>query len=136
MKQQLYYNDPLQAAYMAREFDVNLVYEEDVDRLPKTWHKTYGVNGFYTRSHHDIITSSLEVGNSRRQEIINKKFFVHPDSFGVFEPKVDDIIEHIHEDPRIVNDIHDCCFTLGVDYTKNVTIIQRSSKAFFMPNIT
>ena len=77
---------------------------------------------------------------------------VHPDSYGLFEPKVDDVLEHSYMDflsEEIRRQVGIACvdacrdvdvYEQGIELQsccslENVKIIQRDNKAFFSPEV-
>lgn len=69
----LYYDDPLAAAYMAREFGVRLGYPQDNKDYP-----------------------FVEICDTRYEYLMlsdaKGKYYIHPDSLAVFEPKEGDLV--------------------------------------------
>jgi hypothetical protein len=133
MGKKLYYTDPLQAAYMSREFGVK--WKERDGRI-------------------------LADDNNYNTVIFHHgRYSVHPDSYHVFEPQVGDIIKHnemgnlntgtIEQIKRETNEDYDekeewervdifMSWDVKNDYTLDVEIeqiIQRDGKPFFNPEV-
>ncbi len=116
----LYYTDPLAAAYMAREFGVK--YENCT---------------FDTK-----ITSFREIskGLIKGREIDwFDRYYIHPDSYHIFEPQGIDLIEVITPEnyPHHALQVH-LMYYRGRGYraiqdNESVKIIQRNNKPFFWP---
>ena len=123
----LYYDDALAAAYMAREFGIKSQYydqeaQEFKDERIRTIYESIPYN--------------------------NQKFYIHPDSYSVFEPMVGDLISwtigHTKYDKEVIvksvesNGRHDLDFFASLfekpEYKYlGVKIIQRNNKPFFTP---
>ena len=71
----LYYDDPLQAAYMAREFGVKL---EDENENRIEWVDGHGFVLFDSEDVVDFVGMGIET------------FYIHPDSYRIFEPQEGD----------------------------------------------
>ena len=81
-EKKLYYTDPLAAAYMAREFGVKFTTTQK-QRVKR------GVPARYTH-----IKKKVELSNPWSiacSSYKNKKLFIHPDSYYIFEAQLDDI---------------------------------------------
>jgi|DEB0MinimDraft_6_1074348.scaffolds.fasta_scaffold00048_12 hypothetical protein len=146
----LYYDDPLIAAYMAREFGVNYnIYR----RVKGEWIKV-PLHIKDAKRATKTYVSNLILKSKR------KKHFIHTDSIGIFEPQVGDLITDKHdfklnksdyESPSkflieksnelfnltclsqfiLTEDNYDCAWS---DYHwEGQEIIQRNGKNFFMP---
>ncbi|QDP62904.1 MAG: hypothetical protein Unbinned5081contig1002_9 [Prokaryotic dsDNA virus sp.] len=103
----LYYADPLSAAYMAREFGVKMYIEGSNVEL-NSW------NDFF-----------VEYGGGTI-DAFSDEFYVHPDSYHIFEPQVGDVFEDANH--RILKKHK---HTIAVIHP--ITIIQRNNRPFFWP---
>ncbi len=109
-----YYDDPLAAAYMAREFSVVYHYS----------HRTYNWSD---------INWLLLIENQ-------EEFIIHPDSLHIFDPKEGDLVNFItkigyvdHCGQIAQNEWNEVvCYNIKTDDYK---IIQRDGKSFFWPKI-
>ena len=122
----LYYDDPLIAAYMFREFDITFRSELD-DHI--------GFDG------------DLHLLAERNQgEVYEGKYCIHLDSLDVFKPQVGDMVRFrgefgasvyatdLFKIPSDRTDYSDPCFSFYSDICSK-EIIQRDNKAFFMPKV-
>tara|TARA_R110000868_G_scaffold365633_1_gene628526 strand:- start:588 stop:1043 length:456 start_codon:yes stop_codon:yes gene_type:complete len=145
----LFYKDPLKAAYMAREFGVEFanssrdIHEDCQRTLEFLWGKT-------------ILSGELKVLNSQ----IYKRYLIHPDSLDIFKPMVGDVTYNDSCAQVVVSDEtwtqyckksdetrkldEDCkynsefevCTTVSIDNVlldEGEIIIQRNGKQFFSP---
>lgn len=106
----LYYKDPVDAAYMAREFGVKL--------------NNRG------RGAYPIISLNVESGNTGAGT--KEKYYIHPDSYGIFEPQSGDVWQYIL--------LSGYCILTGDESIKwaryiGGKIIQRNGKPFFVPEV-
>lgn len=126
----LYYDCPLKAAYMAKEFGVRLVCYPTKDQAaeygtekPWDWGSTCDVDG---NPEIEMLSDALKYLDD-----ITDKIYIHPDSMDMFKPKCGDMcsaslpgdpILHTFPWPRedkIGYELHE--------------IIKRDNKHFFMP---
>ena len=120
----LYYDDPLQAAWMAREFGAILFSPEDKE-------KDYEEE-FYSWE------SILELWEFDNLDCV----YIHPDSPSIFEPELDDLVEWHglmfglvigeNKDDEVIGIQHGESDVYTVS-KEECRIIQRDNKAFFMP---
>lgn len=131
----LYYDDPLQAAYMAREFGVK--YQSEYKWQSEKWGDKYG----------DYLEHFIFVlpGGSLTEQV--DEYYIHPDSLDIFEPKLHDVVEWdgimfgmvigVNEEEGDIGVQHGCQDDGSCDvYTLEpyeITIIQRDNKPFFTP---
>jgi len=139
MTRQYHYDCPLRAAYMAKEFGVNLGIDEVRD--PET---------------NNLVDYTLEIIDSDLHWKDCTKFTIHPDSLHIFEPRVGDLCK-INVNDDIASEVsHDFClwrdsegggcysFPLKIhnkdgklefrDFVyRDLIIVQRNNKPFFMP---
>lgn len=127
-----YYDDPLAAAYMAREFGVE--FDGDIAEDIK---------------HADFVTKTLNHMHGSEFCTIQPIMYIHPDSLAVFEPREGDLVVIGENSLWVVDNDdfwrkykdHDCIkynFTVvdrAMDfyYDKSCKIIYRDNKPFFMP---
>lgn len=120
----LYYTDALQAAYMAREFEVrvsilNPYYEEDNGQDPFKWSNNWLL----------IIEAGQDGFEKGEGEI-------HPDDYHIFEVQERDVMCTVRPDSTsvevVMSDIRAEEFILLVK-TQGAKIIQRQGKQFFTP---
>lgn len=78
-EEKLYFDDPLQAAYMAREFGVR--YSFKGERYPKL---TPDRAGFFN--------DFVDWDNNGDAQFTDMTHHIHPDSYSIFEPKEGDVI--------------------------------------------
>lgn len=117
----MYYTDPLRAALMAREFGVKFNFEE--------MRQDYESGGLKAKRSLKKIKSwktIIEIGKHC------DKFYIHPDSLALFEPREGDMIIEYDD-----NEIRQCFLRLNSEQTPAAPykIIQRDNKAFFMPEV-
>lgn len=139
----LYYTDPLAAAYMARNFEVELQSrhtDEQMDEydVPEAhrffdWWQGSIVDGWQ----HDIEMIADAV---KFIEEASSKIYIHPDSYHIFEPVCDDI--------GVDDGAHTCEYgrdgwlgdlllrEKGLYPNEPVKIIQRNNKPFFTPEFS
>ena len=118
-----YYDDPLIAAYMCREFGVKvcLLNTESPDPLFSLSDLAYAIK-----------VQSMGV-------VIKENYYIHPDSLHIFEPQVGDLITQdgdsfCHKVVSVGDNEQPVCFYTGVLYEPYWSdIIQRNGKHFFMP---
>lgn len=120
----LYYNDPLKAAWMADNFKVRFGI------------KYYNILNFDWLAHsgYDICQDYVGFGN--------RKLYVHPDDYHIFEITIDDVVKS-GSSPNVAmaiagGDHHEYRYAdyLPIEKIKNwgdAEIIQRDGKAFFTP---
>ncbi len=120
----LFYSDPLAAAYMTREHGVKVVVADNEDVVQSVSDIAFDY-AFESLVEHD-------------EELL----YVHPDSEHIFEPQEGDIILHgdWHLEVMDVTDdnysVYLCIDPVELEETdKYVSIIQRNSKPFFMPEV-
>lgn len=127
-----FYNDPLAAAYMAREFGVQLqywysgikaiypdrieIFGEEFREIPQNWHTSLA----------DILGGGMHLNHAR--------YYIHPDSLPIFEPRMGDLCEFTRYDDDgelIENEFAEYgnVFPIGIPDL----IIQRDNKPFFWP---
>ena len=116
----LYYTDPRHASIMMSAFGAKIYWQHDVDRKQ--------VPQELSNLAHDIYHGSVWQG----------KYYIHPDSYHIFEPQVEDVIICDHRgEPAWIADIKKdwCSFDTGggCNFTGVRKIIQRNDKPFFMP---
>lgn len=129
----LYYTDPLKAAWMAREFGVEL---------------------------QEITPASIK--NIIDFELINPnetgQWYIHPDSYSIFQPKVGDLYrdcdgwyftileevdyealpDHVSSHFILIEMIMDTCDVGSPEFQwflENCQIVERDDRAFFMPEV-
>ena len=108
-RNKLYYTDPLKAAWMAREFGV--VIEQARCKSSIEWEQD-----FYKSICYDAMLRH------------DKTYYIHPDSYHVFEPVEGDMVGYYDLDGLFAGKI------IGKFGTfKYKTIIQRNNTAFFHP---
>ena len=137
----LYYTDPLQAAYMAKEFGVDFVI--------KWWGEEI------IAKHSDAIKQPKQFVANMIMKHKTGKFCIHPDSYHIFDPQVGDLvvkagnirlldkigtIGHITKDKQVYleADYHDDGGAhegslVHITASSKVKIIQRNNKPFFWP---
>lgn len=108
----LYYDDPLAAAYMAREFRVQ--YES------KNGHKL-----LYATADIFMFEECEEV-----IQFMGDKYYIHPDSLAVFEPREGDLIKNIKD--LEIDGNYEFYDNNKVICTDRI-IIQRDNKPVFWP---
>ena len=109
-EEKLYYTDPLAAAYMAREFGVNII-DADGDSC-----------------NHESIDWAMFIAMDFDQ------LYIHPDSYHIFEPQVGDLVTHEYYCPECSESLT----TWGEAFSQQLDsgeykIIQRNNKPFFWP---
>lgn len=120
----LYYTDPLAAAYMAREFGVKLqgILNEKIVNI----HQTNPDDAeFWTEGSEEVEPDGSESVNS----YLGKQFYIHPDSYHIFEPQVGDLLQN--EDGAFMQFLG-ASGGLKILYAK---VIQRNNKPFFTPEL-
>lgn len=124
----LYYTDPLAAAYMAREFGVRFFDGTKDDEL-KAIRYDNCIKWAYSSG---IFPDGERVDSFSFYK--GERFYIHPDSLSIFEPKVEDlmtegktIVEHVYKtiDKQVMS--------RGHLFYSPYKIIQRNNKPFFMP---
>lgn len=136
MDKKLYYDDPLAAAYMAREFGVEFLQDELVDEVSCASPKLFTSASHFDDKFHFHI-------NDKK----GRKYYIHPDSYHIFEPQGNDVGFDTCDNetylcnvgiemnwPGYENAVLTC--NDGGDFWKihdNFKIIQRNNKPFFMP---
>ncbi len=119
-----YYDDPLQAAYMLREFNFKIGCY-DIDDL----------NYFEEDSLNSL---SDGIGNNQIESDIDSAYIIHPDCYELLKPKEGDLGKDSG------NPLYYYLFWEGVWRSLNgikledngtIEIIQRNNKAFFTPKI-
>jgi len=146
-----YYDCPLEAAYMAKNFGVELMasINEEIYKGKKRWFRPdiKPVAGFvhyyrYERGqdYYDIL-SDFRGGREQFGYTKPERFTVHPDSLHIFEPQVGDIVDFRWGSPEKLNASDpyggrpashasgDGVTTVG----KDDKIIQRNNLPFIMP---
>lgn len=142
----LYYDDPLAAAYMVREFCVR-VYGEfskpknassivscefiiEVFPLGNTKYEQMVVPTTRTSPTHEIeLVDTGEIEELKVPGCEGVKFVVHPDSHHVFEPQEGDLLTNKHFDPHeLIYEWQPASF-----FEEGEEIIRRNGKPFFMP---
>lgn len=127
MSKKLYYTDPLAAAYMAREFGVEITsvhgefkftFKEMICECKQVYCKNL------TLSHFAHLPSDTE------------RYYIHPDSYHIFEPMVGDLVSinggetaSLVTHPEMVGVI----LANKDRFVSTVKIIQRAGKPFFNP---
>jgi len=149
----LYYDDPLIAAYMSKEFGVKFANNNTDKPLNMYLHVQHDTMDSYT-------TTSANCMGIHADWYDGEEIYIHPDSIGIFEPQVGDLITSKHEfeldksdyeTPSkflieksdelfnltclsqfiLTKDNYDCAWS---DYHwEGQEIIQRNGKNFFMP---
>lgn len=124
-----YYTDPLKAVWMSEKFDVRLLQEDgESDRL-----FTHALPA--SDDHFDIGGAIVGIKYS-----VNRKIYVHPDDYGVFEPREGDMINNA----GVLGGVTDEGFFREANieepndeviYKGGYEIIQRDGTAFFMPEV-
>ncbi len=117
MNKRAYYNDPLISAYMADKFGL----------------KFEGC--FWIEV--EVYGGELSWVDPDAEEVGQKKYYIHPDSMHIFEPKDDDWGK-TESDGYWVSRFNRVWWSAGIGGTTRendakVTIIQRDNKHFFMP---
>ena len=113
----LYYTDPLQAAYMAKEFGV--------DFIIKWWGEEI------IAKHSDAIKQPKQFVANMIMKHKAGKFCIHPDSYHIFEPQVGDLVLF-----GKYNNHYGIFKPVAPEYADNfklIPIIQRNNKPFFNP---
>jgi len=105
----LYYDCPIKAAYMAKEFGAKTVCPDGLDEPD---------------------TMTALINDMADPEIAPDKYYIHPDSLYIFEPKVGDVIITKQEDHTYI--------AHGIEnrtdlYSGCSNIIRRNGNAFIMP---
>lgn len=125
----LYYTDPLKAAYMAREFGIELLDYRCIS-YPEilTWENVIEemINSY---------TGGVDL------KYIPEKYYIHPDSYGIFDVKFGDLTDAKWEvssggeegATRYIQTIKEGRTTFEPQKPSPVEIIQRDGKAFFEP---
>lgn len=131
-----YYDDPLQVAYMAREFGVKYqtkymgIEGADIDSMYGELAATKGC----VELRLSLFGLDAELGSMPKDKV-----YIHPDSLHIFEPQVGDMVLNNRVGgvnvltvtdiaPRYAYQVH---YSLAIEL--NLIIIQRQNKAFFMP---
>lgn len=129
MTKKLFYTDPLAAIYMAREFGVKFI---DAEKLV---YDDGDINYFF-----DIFANVDDVINA-----YTKEHYIHPDSYDIFEPQKDDLVDLGDHGFAFVTErkgnnincalfhIENCAWKDGYWHRRWVPIIQRNNKPFFTP---
>lgn len=146
----LFYSDPLKAAYMALNYEIKFIghYAGWRPCLDTTEDGRYRVS-YNPEWWKNNIQKLLNIGTKKDVEGNPLRFYIHPDSYAIFKPKVGDYvtkqIEKYHFPTWISAIAPDGTFySAGFDSMrqyegniadKNLKIIQRNGKAFFMPEI-
>lgn len=109
MNKKLYYNHPLISAYMAREFCVRYI---------------NNIKGFRC----DVLSEGKETPHFFEvcKADICDKYYIHPDSYHIFEPKDGDVLQD-RKGECLIYSTHQ---NLDLKYFK---IIQRNNRPFFWP---
>lgn len=105
----LYYTCPIEAAYMAKNFRVKII----------------DLEGFQTELW-DILSDSM----GQTSELKDEFYYIHPDSFSIFEPQGGDMAA-VHLPNSVLFQVQ----FLIEDFNKEQVgcIIQRTGKPFIMP---
>lgn len=105
----LYYDDPLHAAIMARDFGVTYARPDDC-RMTMQWA--------------DYHSDAKNVSDFEEHD----KLYIHPDSYSIFEPQEGDMVYTKNDSGS-----ESVCWVYGDTEKLQREIIQRNGKAFFMP---
>lgn len=163
----LFYSDPLKAAYMSREFGVEYMEECNGDIAKVTveveqyeWLNPGGITSpdqkyiqINVKFSAPMVTAhSVDNGKTWTPEYFDKiwtqyklypKYYIHPDSLHIFDPKEGDVVVNPNGYPYLVSGGDMAEFyenEISVDEAKdwvngNWKIIQRDNKAFFAPEV-
>jgi len=105
----LYYDDALKAAWMAREFDVD-IYVPEHRWFKDEWH--YSAIGLC----HELIEEDKMNGRHLR-------YYVHPDSLPIFEPQVGDwLVEYSQIEPELLRTVSYCVTLDAYTYEPQVAL--------------
>lgn len=111
MTKRLYYDCPIKALYMMKEFGIKLVY----------------INGNGNEIPDYQITEEMYVSNiTGDADVWTRKHYVAPESEAIFEPKKGDRIMIFPEDDELVKDAI-------IGNVRKKKIIMRDNKQFFSP---
>jgi hypothetical protein len=122
----MYYTDPLKAAWMCREFGVK--FQTEHGELME-YHHPFGWN-----------SETESIGN------MFQRFYIHPDSLALFQPKIGDWVQIINKATRNHGWIRHYTKSIAAHEkhgayirerfkNNNLRIIQRNNKAFFTPEV-
>ncbi len=113
-----YYNDPLKAVWMAREFQMKFKTSKDQNM--------YFDGGSDLRTEKDCGIYSGE------------KYYIHPDCHKMLKPQIGDLLKDEDGKFHLMEGWHGECFIFVItsrNNSENYKIIQRNGKAFFTPEI-
>ena len=125
-QKKLYYTDPRKAAWMAGEFGVE--YENMQDK-------------FYSHKKNANMTTTAwgewTMRVRSKMGMFPDKFYIHPDSYNIFEPQEGDLINQ--EGSGVFDLTEDILSETKYLFPKDPfefwSIIQRNNTAFFMPEV-
>jgi len=142
----LYYDCPLQAAYMAKEFGVILAFKTTIYASPfgigaekelaayRNYEQFNPWRIIKWKKPKDIINAPRDYGGAGR----DGKFYVYPDSLPIFEPRKGDFVRDgelggvLQESGEIL--CTDGAATMSCEMCDEINyILQRNGKPFFMP---
>jgi len=140
MTDRLYYSDPIAAIHMAKEFGVKYLTPSDWYVDPKKGHLLVSWETDWTSIREYIIIYDVWQGhgiegfNAKFPEISYLKFYIHPDSLDIYQPKVGDKDEDGYEvvSSIVMSGHFDRHRTLSEDL-KNFKTARRNNKPFFWP---
>jgi hypothetical protein len=122
----LYYSDPLISAYMAREFGVLI----NIDTS----------NRYFTHNESTFLEYGFKEDDSKVNTWIQYstcyKFYIHPDSYDIFEPRGDDKVINGAGGMFEVNGEGVVYGALGIYDGGDIDIIIRDGKPFFTPEVS
>jgi hypothetical protein len=120
-----FYTDPLAAAWMAKHFGMEFENTSE-------WDGEFDLGFFEVSPYGDEISSGIDVG-------IKDKYFIHPDSLHLLDPKAGDLVDGIRigtvfevNGNELSVDVHGGDWEMDAD---RVTILQRDGKPFFWPEV-
>lgn len=113
-----FYTDPLEAAYMVNHYGMRLVMEKDPDGLNFLG---WGIG---------LISDCEDMEDfiGLLSEKLGERFYIHPDSLHLLEPRHRDLYLNTANSPEYWFD------NCGYKWHKRYRIIQRGGKPFFWPD--
>lgn len=144
-----YYTDPLKAAWMAREFGVKIYAYINViggnncriGDVDCKIHKEIDEDPIMYLNPNDCFKNPRTLPYAGWQHAVDK-WYIHPDSLHILEPKVGDMCTNCDGEPAIVvpdsklRRVGQIFLREALEWVgKEAEIIQRDGKAFFMPEV-
>ena len=114
----MYYKCPIEAAYMARNFGVNFLFDPE----PKD-------NAVFLYWNRNALVNTLQIN----------RFYIHPDSLSIFEPQVNDM----NNEGYFFTGNSEYCdgvwykkqYNESTMFSSSKNIIQRNNKPFIVPEV-